>query len=77
MCLQEFNYVLQKYYTWNSSNGKFSKTKQGASVEEHPGIKASDNLDNMYTVHPNQQECYYLHLLLCHVRGTIYQENSE
>ncbi|XP_014781018.1 uncharacterized protein LOC106876819 [Octopus bimaculoides] len=35
----------------------------------HPGIKKSDTLGRIYVVHPNYSECYYLRLLLHHVKG--------
>uniref|UniRef100_A0A0L8FQW8 ATP-dependent DNA helicase n=1 Tax=Octopus bimaculoides TaxID=37653 RepID=A0A0L8FQW8_OCTBM len=38
-------------------------------VDEHPGIKFDNYLGRVYTVHPSQQECFYLHLLLHEVRG--------
>ncbi|KIH61446.1 hypothetical protein ANCDUO_08282 [Ancylostoma duodenale] len=57
-----------KYYTWNTSRKVFCKRKQGAAV---PGgdVRASDALGRVYTVHPNNDECYYLRLLLHTVRG--------
>ncbi|KIH67418.1 hypothetical protein ANCDUO_02256 [Ancylostoma duodenale] len=57
-----------KYYTWNASRKVFCKRKQGAVV---PGsdVRASDALGRVYTVHPNNDECYYLRLLLHTVRG--------
>ncbi|KIH66755.1 hypothetical protein ANCDUO_02915 [Ancylostoma duodenale] len=57
-----------KYYTWNASRKVFCKRKQGAAV---PGsdVRASDALGRVYTVHPNNDECYYLRLLLHTVRG--------
>ena len=46
------------------------RRKQGTPLEEHPGIKES-----VYTVHPNNFECYLLRLLLHTVRGpTSFQE---
>jgi hypothetical protein len=60
---------LPKFYTWNPSTAIFKRRAIGAAVEGHPGIKASDALGRVYTVHPNNQECYFLRLLLHHVRG--------
>ncbi|RCN45090.1 hypothetical protein ANCCAN_08900 [Ancylostoma caninum] len=57
-----------KYYTWNASRKVFCKRKQGAPV---PGsdVRGSDALGRVYTVHPNNDECYFLRLLLHTVRG--------
>ncbi|XP_061379262.1 uncharacterized protein LOC133319319 [Danaus plexippus] len=45
------------------------RRKQGTPVEGHPNVFASDALGRIYTVHPNNDECYYLRLLLVNVRG--------
>lgn len=58
-----------KYYTWNTSTKKFQRRKQGAAVPGHVGIRSSDALGRVYTVHPNNADCYYLRLLLHTVRG--------
>ena len=33
-------------------------------MEGHPGIKSADVLGRVYTIHPNQQECFFLRMLL-------------
>ncbi|XP_067129653.1 uncharacterized protein [Centruroides vittatus] len=58
-----------KYYTWNASAKKFQRRKQGKPVEGHTNLYSSDALGRLYTVHPNNQECFYLRLLLVNVRG--------
>ncbi|XP_036322228.1 uncharacterized protein LOC118736245 [Rhagoletis pomonella] len=58
-----------KYYTWNTSTKKFNRRKRGAIVPENPGIYSSDALGRVYTVHPNNAECYYLRLLLHTIKG--------
>ncbi|XP_036340438.1 uncharacterized protein LOC118749766 [Rhagoletis pomonella] len=58
-----------KYYTWKTSTKKFNRRKRGAIVPEHPGIYSSDALGRVYTVHPNNAECYYLRLLLHTIKG--------
>ncbi|XP_066428603.1 uncharacterized protein [Eleutherodactylus coqui] len=58
-----------KYYTWNASAKNFQRRKQGKPVEGHPNIYLSDTLGCLYTVHPNNQECFYLRLLLVNMRG--------
>ena len=55
------------YYTW--SHKRWSKRKQGARVEGWEMILKSEAIGRVYTVHPNQQECFFLCLLLHTVRG--------
>ncbi|UYV73419.1 hypothetical protein LAZ67_10003111 [Cordylochernes scorpioides] len=56
------------FYTW--TNNKFLGRKQGTPVEGYPGVRKSDVLGRVYTVHPTNAECYYLRLLLLHIRGS-------
>ena len=66
---------VSKYYTWNASTKKFNRRKQGKPVEGHPNLYSTDALGRLYTVHPNNAECFYLRLLLINVRGpTSFQE---
>ncbi|XP_055941777.1 uncharacterized protein LOC129971825 [Argiope bruennichi] len=58
-----------KYYTWNKSNKKWVPRKSGQTVPDHPGIKSSDALGHVYTVHPSNSECFHLRLLLHEVIG--------
>ena len=60
---------MPRYYTWNASSKSFQRRKQGTPVEGHPNVFASEALGRIYTVHPNNDECYYLRLLLVNVRG--------
>ncbi|XP_055915855.1 uncharacterized protein LOC129948797 [Eupeodes corollae] len=61
------------YYTW--ANNKFSRRKRGQEVVGHPGIKKDAALGRVYSVHPSQSECFYLRILLHHVRGpTSFQD---
>ncbi|UYV71113.1 hypothetical protein LAZ67_8001784, partial [Cordylochernes scorpioides] len=55
------------FYTW--TNNKFLGRKQGTPVEGYPGVRKSDVLGRVYTVHPTNAECYYLRLFLFHIRG--------
>lgn len=55
------------YYVWK--NNEFSRRKRGIDVPGHPGIKKDCAIGRVYTVHPNNAECYYLRLLLDEVRG--------
>ncbi|XP_025831529.1 uncharacterized protein LOC112904787 [Agrilus planipennis] len=52
---------MPRYYTWNASSKSFQRRKQGTPVEGHPNVFDSDALGRIYTVHPNNDECYYLH----------------
>ncbi|GFU66017.1 uncharacterized protein LOC104236095 [Trichonephila clavipes] len=63
---------LPKFYTWNASTKKFQRRKQGKkAVEGHTNVYSSDALGRLYTVHPNNTECFYLRLLLINIRGPI------
>lgn len=55
------------YYTW--SRNQFCRRRQGTSIDGHPGVFKTNALGRVYTVHPNNAECYYLRMLLHHVRG--------
>jgi len=55
------------HYTW--ANHKFSRRKRGQDVDGYPGIKKNDALGRVYSVHSSQSECFYLRILLHHVRG--------
>ena len=56
-----------KYYTWN--NKSWSRRKQGTDVTGFPGVKEAHVLGRVYTINPRQGECFYLRLLLHHIRG--------
>ena len=49
----------------------FSRRKRGQDVNGFPGVKKDKALDRVYNVHPTQTECYYLKILLQHVRGPM------
>jgi hypothetical protein len=57
-----------KYYTWNASRKVFSKRKQGTPVLGQDAV-VTDALGRVYTVHPNNAECYFLRMLLHTVPG--------
>ena len=59
---------IPKYYTWGKDKS-FKRWKMGEEVEGHPSIVSSATLGRVYTVHPNNCECYYLQQLLHHVKG--------
>ncbi|CAG9772259.1 unnamed protein product [Ceutorhynchus assimilis] len=55
------------YYVWQ--NKRFIRRKRGEDVEGWPGVKKDSALGRVYTIHPNNIECFYLRLLLHHMRG--------
>ena len=57
------------YFTW--SNNKWNKRQKGkqGEVKDFPGYFKDDALGRVYTVHPGQQECFFLRILLHEVRG--------
>ncbi|XP_069968648.1 uncharacterized protein [Bactrocera oleae] len=60
---------MPKYYTRNQSTKKFQRRKQGTPVPDWQHLFSADALGRMYTVHPRNDECFYLRLLLVNVRG--------
>jgi ATP-dependent DNA helicase PIF1 len=60
---------MPRYYTWNQSSKKFQRRKQGNRVPGYPQVFSTDALGRIYTVHPNQEECFYLRLLVINVCG--------
>ena len=58
---------IPKYYTWN--NKSWNRRKQGTDVAGFPGVKEAHVLGRVYTINPRQGECFYLRLLLHHIRG--------
>ena len=58
---------IPKYYTWN--NKSWNRRKQGTDVAGFPGVKEAHVLGRVYTIYPRQGECFYLRLLLYHIRG--------
>lgn len=57
-----------RYYTWDSGRKVFSKRKKGVPVLGSD-VVASEALGRVYTVHPNNAECFFLRMLLHTVRG--------
>jgi len=58
-----------KYYTWQTSGKTWQRRKQGIPVKGHPGIRASDVLGRVYTIHPSTEACFHLRILLHVVKG--------
>lgn len=64
-----------RYFTRNVSRKQFQRRKQGQAVNGQPNVFSTDALGRIYTVYPNNAECYYLRLLLVNVRGpTSFQD---
>lgn len=63
------------YFTWNIPKKKWEPRKRGKPVDGHPEIFSTGALGRIYTIHPKQQECFYLRLLLINVRGPTSFEN--
>ena len=57
------------HFRWESNKWIPRKAPKTNPVEGYPGYFKDDALGRVYTVHPNQQECFYLRLLLHEVRG--------
>lgn len=55
------------YFVWKSN--KFTRRKRGKDVDGWPGVKKEHALGRVYTIHPNNTECYHLRLLLHEIRG--------
>ena len=62
-----FYHEVPSYFTWN--NKEWNRRKRGAMVTGCPGIYKDEALGRVYTVHPGQQECFYLRILLHAVKG--------
>ncbi|KAL8587420.1 hypothetical protein ACOMHN_062153 [Nucella lapillus] len=60
---------IPKYYTWQAGNKSFQRWKQGAAVEGWQGVKQGPTIGRVYAIHPSQDECFYLRLLLHQVHG--------
>ena len=55
------------FYIWNSGLRKWKRRKMG--IQSFPGVYKAPTVARMYTVHPNQHECFFLRMLLTRVRG--------
>lgn len=64
-----YYFDVPKYYTWNDTKRQFYRRKQGKRICEYAGICANETIGRVYTVHPNNAECYYLRMLLHVIKG--------
>ena len=58
-----------RFYTWDHSKKIFQRRKQGEEVRKCPGVFSADALARVYTVHPSNEECFFLRMLLHEVTG--------
>ena len=61
---------MPSYYTWNTKYKVFERRKQGKSVDGQPTIFKDTSIERLYTVQPNQHECFFLRLLFNNVPGS-------
>lgn len=63
------------YYTWDTRSKCFHRRKRGEPVLGHPDVFKETTIGRLYTVHPNQDECFFLRMLLVNVGGpTSFQQ---
>ncbi|XP_060864363.1 uncharacterized protein LOC132940672 [Metopolophium dirhodum] len=60
---------MPRYCTWNAASKKLQRRKKGDAVAGFADVYSTDSLGRIYTVHPRQDECFHLRLLLVNVRG--------
>ena len=60
---------MPKYHTFNQSSNIFQRRNQGNTITGYPNIYSADAIGRIYSVVPNNGECFYLRLLLVNVRG--------
>jgi hypothetical protein len=46
------------------------RRKQGKPVPGYPGIYSTDAIGRIHSVHPSNDECFYLQLLLVNMHGS-------
>ena len=70
ICKKKLLYTdVPSYYTCNAKNKVFERRKQGKSVDDQPTIFKDTTIGRLFTIHPNQSECFFLRLLLVNVLG--------
>ncbi|XP_050065709.1 uncharacterized protein LOC126554705 [Aphis gossypii] len=59
----------------NGQRVRFIRRKQGKPVPGYTDVYSTDAIGRIYSVHPSNDECFYLRLLLVNVRGpTSFQQ---
>lgn len=59
---------LPRFYTWNTAQKMWKRRKQGKKVDGFD-IHEAHTIGRVYTVSPRQGECFFLRILLHHVKG--------
>ncbi|GFT01989.1 ATP-dependent DNA helicase [Trichonephila clavipes] len=62
------------YYMWNASRKLFERRKRGQQVIGQPGIFKEKTIIRLYTAHPNQDECFFLRMLLVNVPDVSFKQ---
>ncbi|XP_073827769.1 uncharacterized protein [Musca autumnalis] len=55
------------YYVWKAN--KFERRKRGNFVEGWENVRKDSTMGRVYTIHPNNSECFHLRMLLHFIRG--------
>ena len=63
-----YTYV-PNFFTWNKQSKIWEPRKRGIPVPGFADIFITNTLGRLCTVHPRQQECFFLLLLLVNVPG--------
>lgn len=70
-------YEVPTYYTWVRASKTWRRRVQGISVDGWPGDVRSAAIGRVYTVHPSQDECFFLRILLMKVRGPTWFDSLK
>lgn len=62
------NYYMSTYYSCKLTRTIFPRRKQRIPVVDHEVIMKTDALGQVYTVHPNNAECFYFWKLIHKIR---------
>lgn len=63
-----YNEVPQ-YYLWKTDIKKFVRRKRGTPVANQTDLVETNTIGRVYTVHPNNSDCFYLRMLLHEIKG--------
>lgn len=63
-------YDIPLYYIYNQQDGIVKGRRRGTPVDGYPGIFCEHIIGRVYTIHPNNHECYYLRMLLHVIKGS-------
>ena len=65
------------YFRWESTPCKWLRRKTGTPVVGWSGVKKEKTLGRVYTIHPSQEEAFYLRMLLHKVKGPTSFESAR